>query len=1016
MALPINIQNISLAGGMNEKTPREMLPPDQLELVKNGRWITPGKVETRLGYATLATSLVGSGTLPTASHDRLLVRDDELCRLNERGLYSYQTEVAKWIRRDDVPEAHLYANRILSVFGDDLRNGDMAIASNGLQCVAFTRLSSIAAEAGLYAIIASPDGRLVLRSRLAADASKPRVVAVGNIFVVAYASATDANTIYAHTIGATDPAAFTSASAIVTDLQGTGNLAWDMASTSTYFVLAYQSNAFDVTVRRFDTSLTNTHSDTQTSPTVGGQVAIYVDGTNVMVAYADTALVTTQIGRWSPTLVFDYIAVAIAAATGTFLTIGPDSNASNVWIARTGSQGCEVRAFAKSTGAAVSGATRLTQNVEIASKIFSPILGAGAGDAFICVRVAVGEDEQEGLVCCALGSLSTSSSHRLRPIAKWLTGKVSWSATDNHLPQAAALSNSFYATHIEKEFSLQGRGAHVVVARLDMNAGNRWARIEDRDTALVAAGMLHQYDGDQLTEIPYAWYPWFTTSVTAEATNPLPAGTYEYTVVYEWTDARGRIHRSIPALTQTQVVAANQKAVLTIRNLTVTSRSDVAGTYRTPVFLAVYRRGPGAGAADPFVRLAAVGGGTYPEGALPMNDPLNATQVVTDSGTGGASGERWTTVNQPQLYTTGGVLEASPPSSCRVLTKWDNRIWLGGCENANSIWYSRELVEGEPPYFHENQQVLCEEKVTALANFDSALIVFAENAIWVMQGNGPNDRGEGSTYTGLVKLPSEVGCKDWRSVCVTEEGVFFQHRPGEGIYLLDRSLSLLYIGAAIENHATVLYPTVTSAVAVPSEDEVRFSVTNGTTGRLLVYNTLIKQWMTHQLYSSLELDPRDAVMWQDAYVWVKSDRVAWQSASYQDYDTAAVSAHLIALEIRTGDIALAGPLGVERTWRCLLLGRRHSGQHGLEVKIAYDQSDTFTDTKTWTFQEVDAWTSLPNESFEVVAHSRQEARSIRLSIKTLIGATAPQSVGLMALALEHAQEQKLAALPAEQRR
>jgi hypothetical protein len=132
MALRPNVQHISLASGMDEKIPREMLPLDKLAYVRNGRWRQPGMVETRLGYTTLSDGVAGGGTIPSSSYDRLLTRDGELCRLNEQGIYAYAPETAQWFRRDEVPEFNLYAQRKLSVLGDDVRAADMAASVRGI--------------------------------------------------------------------------------------------------------------------------------------------------------------------------------------------------------------------------------------------------------------------------------------------------------------------------------------------------------------------------------------------------------------------------------------------------------------------------------------------------------------------------------------------------------------------------------------------------------------------------------------------------------------------------------------------------------------------------------------------------------------------------------------------------------------------------------------------------------------------------------------------------------------------
>jgi hypothetical protein len=84
----------------------------------------------------------------------------------------------------------------------------------------------------------------------------------------------------------------------------------------------------------------------------------------------------------------------------------------------------------------------------------------------------------------------------------------------------------------------------------------------------------------------------------------------------------------------------------------------------------------------------------------------------------------------------------------------------------------------------------------ALASMDSALVLLKERAIYAVVGDGPNDLGQGDNIR-LQRIPSEIGCNNPRSVCVFPGGVLFQSE--KGLYILDRGLSLQYVGGPVED-------------------------------------------------------------------------------------------------------------------------------------------------------------------------------------------------------------------------
>jgi hypothetical protein len=397
-----------------------------------------------------------------------------------------------------------------------------------------------------------------------------------------------------------------------------------------------------------------------------------------------------------------------------------------------------------------------------------------------------------------------------------------------------------------------------------------------------------------------------------DPSSALSSGTYRYTAVYEWIDAQGQIHQSAAGIKAQIVVAANGYIAVTVPTLRLTQKTGD----RADCKIVVYRSLAGGVEVlyrdndvtnDPTVDTLTI--------SLTQSDAVLATKAV--------------------LYTTGGVLDNIAPPSGSIVLKHKNRLFLAGLEDPNQIAYSKEFVSGEGVAFSDAFIIQVDPRggpITALGVLDDKLIIFKEDRIFTLSGDGPLDTGQQTDYFAPYLVASDTGCRQPESIAITPTGTMF--KSDKGIYLLDRSLSVTYVGAPVENFNSL---TVTSAAILADNNEVRFTTS---TGQALVYNYFFDQWSTFTNYEAVS-----AINVFGVYHHLKSDgSVRAESTGYLD------AGRKIKMAIETSWLAFAQLQGYQRVYRYAFLGDFVS-DHITRVKLAYDYEEAFTETVYFNVDE-----------------------------------------------------------------
>ncbi len=391
-------------------------------------------------------------------------------------------------------------------------------------------------------------------------------------------------------------------------------------------------------------------------------------------------------------------------------------------------------------------------------------------------------------------------------------------------------------------------------------------------------------------------------------------GTYQYVAVYEWVDNVGNIHRSAPSVPLSVTVSgggSTQTVDIDVPTARLTKKTGI----RSDATIELYRT---ENAGSIFYKVTSI---ASPVENDPTADSVTITDTLADS----------TITSNEILYTTGGVLDNIAAPSADIVVNHNNRLWLAGLADKNQIRYSKTIVPGQGIGFNEALEINLEPvggDIIQMASMDANLVVFKKNNIYTVTGDGPNAVGENSNLTEPQLIATDTGCSDSNSLVLGPDGLYF--KSTKGIYLLTRSLEMVYIGAPVEDFNNEV---ITSAQLLDNNNEIRFTTATGT---MLVYNYYFKQWST---FTNKKVN--DSVLWLNNYIYINTDdEILQESNEYLDNNAFVTSS------VSTGWIPLNGLQGFQRIQRVSVLGEFKTG-HTLRVKIYNDYSNILVQEKTF---------------------------------------------------------------------
>jgi hypothetical protein len=496
--------------------------------------------------------------------------------------------------------------------------------------------------------------------------------------------------------------------------------------------------------------------------------------------------------------------------------------------------------------------------------------------------------------------------------------------TSQVLPNVSIVNNTYYIPYLIKDFLTTVNKVNtpptqpftsiytqtgINLASIGINDNEQFSS-EIAGALFLTGGMVWEYDSVKPTELGFQVWPENQAATTSSTGGNMSAQQYYYQFTYEWTDAQGNLHRSAPSIP----LLVDLTASMTMTNEVTLAVPTDRLTYKiapNPIRIVGYRWSVAqqvyyqfTSVTNPFINNTAV-------------DYITITDTLADS----------SILGNAIIYTTGGVVEDIAPPACIDSALFNNRLWLIDAEDRNLLWFSKQVIENVPVEMSDLLTIYVAPTsgaqgstgpMTALAAMDDKLIIFKHDAIYYINGIGPDNTGANSGYSDPVFISSAVGCSNPSSIVLMQNGLMFQ--SDKGIWLLGRDLSTNYIGAPVENFNS---QTVVGAQSIPATNQVRFVLNNNVT---LMYDYFFNQWGTFSNIFAIS-----STLYQNEQTYLSKFGSVYQETPNTYID----GSQPVLMSVTTGWINLAGLQGYERFYQMYLLGTYYT-PFKLNVSIAYD--------------------------------------------------------------------------------
>lgn len=523
--------------------------------------------------------------------------------------------------------------------------------------------------------------------------------------------------------------------------------------------------------------------------------------------------------------------------------------------------------------------------------------------------------------------------------------------------------------------------------RLTLSGGDTYRSATIGGSLLLAGAAPLWDDGASVMPYGFAVAP-NIVGISAQAGGSMVAGLYSYVATYAWRDAKGVLHRSAPSAPVTGTTAGANLSLKIIVNTSSLSAKARKPTYllaANPVFVELWRTTIG-GVGDHY-RLS-----FEPSYQVFVNDPrsnwVNLTDTKADANIAGAT-ISVTLASQERLYTDLGELENEPPPSFITCTTHRGRL-VGIWPDLRTVGFSKDstLDTTIAPGFHESLTLAFARDKSALASLDDKLVVFGKDSIDVVFGDGPDAAGLNNTWQ-VQPVQSDVGCVNPRSIVAGPMGVVFE--SARGLDLLGRDMTISPIGKLAED-TLAAYPTITSAVLVAEEEEIRLTCVSedGMTGVVLVWDYGYKFWFTRSYKDSsdtlaADIPFVDAALIDGVYTMLTAGGQVYRETDAHKLDGGV---DFVARDVLTAPISPSGPLAWHRVKDLSLLGTSVT-DHDLAISIARDYATSFEQTKTFLAQS-DATAVGPLEKCRVTLKN-QKCRAVQFRFQD----TTPTAPGVL---------------------
>lgn len=979
--------------GVDEGTDPKQVPPGTLLTAENVVWLKSGCLQKRQGTTVLTSSIVGGGSISSAS--RLFTRGNELCLISSGKVYAYTS--SGWIDRGRIPDVGLeWSTSLDTVMG--VKHADIAYLSNGQVVQAWISGDPddlITVGALYYQVVDLATGtRVTAPTKISSGTNQDpyrgvRIVVSGSSYAIIWSNAS-AGRLYSFVAGTTTN--------LKTDASTTAP-AFDACVIGTNFVVAYALAAGGIRLVSYSFAATPVQqaTDVVTSETSVGIESISIDGASgetLYIGYVDVQGNLIRRAMANPTT----LAQTVAPATLDTMT---DINDGVIGVHRTSSTTASYawsfydpnfdpeKAGVLRVVHMTSGGTSYTNSEATSVKLLSRQFSLGGRQyALVSNYTRVNdlelgnhiEGQETMLVDCTVSDTSTSIPPRLVGKVDLLIGGQWIGGFITNAPLVSstqAILGSPFQSDASSNVGSFRQGVRTVSVTTGASAPkDLWRPVELGPETYIAAGVETAWDGENAQPYGFAHAPYLNMTATAASGSGgnIQTGNYLYNVTAERRSAASVLHRGPVGVAQTVAVTGPTGSVdliivpiaLSVISLTVGSSLGIVPVYRSEVDGTVLQRIT----VEP----------TY---VFALN--TNTPQIdIIDSHRDSDIGDFQNLAERPVLYTEGGELEDQQPPGFVSHAVYKNRIF-GIDGSRTQVWFTKNQASNPSvaPGFNANLRLLFKDKLEAIGVMDERIFFFGKRGIYYVAGNGPAPNGDDADYGEPQQLQTDVGCSNPRGLVSTPMGIMFvAGDDGQSeIHLLTRKMFVEWKGKRVQDLLDA-YPNVTSAVLVERKNHVRFSclAADGLTGIVVVYDYQEDQWSHFRYGNSLPI--ADAIVCDDVYTFVTTSGVVYQESDATWLDNGA----FVTALLETAWIHANGPLGYQSVRNFQIDGTSLTA-HGLSVSVGFDGNSSYQQGPRTFAEGLSGVTSPGLQRARVSIDTRRKCGSIRFKITDSAPAT-----------------------------
>lgn len=917
MAKPVKQPiNFNFQRGLNLKADPYQVPTGSYLSLVNSVFDKMGRLSKRNGFPYLPT-------LPNTTTSYLTTFNGDLQALGE-DLLALSASQDQWLEKGSTYPLKLST---MPLVRNSLNQAyaDIAVAPNGLICTVYT-------EAGVYKYVVadSTTGQNVIEPTLLPNAvatyGTPRVYVLGNYFTILYTThPTTYHLVYlaisylntnltplTGTVAATySPATTVAFDAIV--LNNSLYIAYNGAAASGIKMVALNnllvlSPTFTVDGAHSGTIFTmavdEAHQTVWTTYWDAGTQAAYT-----------TAVTTAFIQQLPPTLIIPSAHVLNMASLASNNVLSLWYEELNTYAYDTSIDTNTIDTVQCTITGSVGATTITVRSVGLASKAFSVngtpyflasyqspyqptyfLINATGTEAAPLVVAKLAYQNGGGYLTTGLPNVSVTGDMAQTPyLFKDLIQAVN---KNTNVPAGNQVAGVYSQTGVNLAsfvFTTEGLASTEIGQNLNITGGFLWG-----------------YDGFVPTENNFFLYPDQVEAAGTGTTGSLSAQQYFYQVTYEWTDNQGNAFRSAPSIPVTVTLTSDTSIAINVPTLRLTYK-----TAGIPIKICIYRWST---AQQSYYQVTSI---TAPVENNLTIDSIRYLDILSDADILGNN----------LLYTTGGVLEDTSAPASNILALFDDRLWLVDAEDQNLLWYSKQVIEATPVEMSDLLTFYIAPStgaqgstgtITALYPMDDKLIIFKKDALYYINGSGPDNTGAQNGYSQPIFISGTVGCDKPRSIVMSPSGLMF--KTDKGIWLLGRDLSTTYVGAPVEdfNNQEVVY-----ALAIPDTNQVRFGLDGGST---LMFDYFVNEWGQFKGIPSVS-----GTLYAGAHTIVNQ----YGQVSQEKPNTYLDGTSPVLMSFTTAWLKLEGLRGYMRAFWFSFLGTFLS-PHKLQVSVAYDYNSSAT--------------------------------------------------------------------------